>query len=451
MLHEPKIYRFPTQLGEDEDPIVISGIGLATSLGKDRETVWQAIQAGQSGIRRTNAQDGFGDLRLPCGMIDWMEHDPNHLKSIRLTELTAAEALQDAQIDWSTVEPLRFATSISSQFGDIGYMFMEPDVRDLSPLPSDQRAWWDEFLPCSVTHRIGNRFGLHGPRLCHATACASGLISTMAAARMIEDDQADYALCGAADMIHYFTIAAFHRLGVLADHVQPHMACRPFDSERTGFVMGEGAALFVLEKRSHALRRGARVYAELAATASLGVASHVTGLEGAVETLSRLIKKLVVRSGWDYIGPQYINAHGTGTQQNDSSELAAIRAGLGSLTDQTLISSNKAVLGHLINAAGSIELAITALAIRDGYAPPTMNLHNPEDQTGIDCLAECGVQTELDRAMKLSLAFGGHVVGMALQKSPIEGLQRQAMALASDALIRQPAIVTPAARSRQAA
>ena len=435
--NDPEIYRFPTNPSSEQDPVVISGIGIGASVGSTRESVWKAIQSGRSGIRRTYAGDHVGSLRLPCGMVDWLPEEHHKIKSVQLSEVAAEEAIEDAGIDWSTVARERFACSISTQFGDIDYLYMDPSVRNQVPFPEGERKWWDQFLPSSASRIIAEKFGLHGPRLCHATACASGLVSTIAAARMIEEGQADYALCGAADAVHELILASFYRMGVLADDEEPSGACRPFDVNRKGFVMGEGAAMMILERRSQALARGATVYAELAASATLCQAHHVTGLDGAAETLTYLIQRIVSKAGWDYRGPQYINAHGTGTEQNDRSELKAIRSGLGDLADQVLVSSNKACLGHLINAAGSIELALTAMALRDGFAPPTMHLEHPEKEGHLDCLAEYGVQAELDRALKLSLAFGGHLVGIALRRCPLKELQRNPQPLAPSARIRQ--------------
>lgn len=213
-------------------------------------------------------------------------------------------------------------------------------------------------------------------------------------------------------------------------------ACRPFDRTRSGFVMGEGAALLVLEKRSQAIARGAKIYVELAACQTLCQAHHVTGLDSDAETLRELISRLVRKAGWSRCGPQYINAHGTGTEQNDRSELLAIRSSLKELADNTLVSSNKAVMGHLINAAGSVELAVTALAMRDGYAPGTMHLEHPESIGNIDCLPQYGCKTEIDRALKLSLAFGGHLVGMALRRCPMIAEQRSALPLDPAARLR---------------
>ena len=192
----------------------------------------------------------------------------------------------------------------------------------------------------------------------------------------------------------------------------------------------------VLEKRSHAVARGAKIYAELSASQMLCQAHHVTGLDGESETLTRLIQDLTRKADWDNQPPQYINAHGTGTTQNDISELKAIRTALRSDADDLLVSSNKAVLGHTINAAGSLELALTAMAIRDGFAPPTMHLEQPETIGRIDCLAGYGEKLKLERALKLSLAFGGHLVGMALRRCPIAESQRDALPLAPGARVR---------------
>lgn len=436
-----KILRFPQRPPADEDPIVITGIGLAASVGASRESVWKAVQSGRSGIRRTQASDRVGPLELPCGMVDWLPRRVRSLKSVQLSEHIAAEALEDADIQWPTVDRERFACSISAQFGDIGYLFPERVASDASL----GRSWWKEFLPCSASTLVAHKFNLRGPRLCHATACASGLVSTITAARMLQMDQADYALCGAADTVTELVFAAFHRMGVLSTGPEASSACRPFDVTRSGFVMGEGGAMLVLEKRSHAVARGARIYAELAASQMLCQAHHVTGLDGEAETLTRLIQDLVRKAGWDFKAPQYINAHGTGTEQNDITELKAIRAALGSEADNLVISSNKAILGHTINAAGSLELALTAMAIRDGFAPPTMHLEQPETVGNINCLAGYGRKLELDRALKLSLAFGGHLVGMALRRCPVEESQRVALPLASNARV-QPALAPATTR-----
>ena len=417
-------------LPNDDDPVVITGIGIGTSLGRGREKVWQGIQQGLSGVRMTTAEDGLGDIYLPCAMVDWLT-PTKELKSIRMARLAAGEALTDASIDWSKIKRERFACSVAAQFGDISYLYPEGYPH------TNAETWWAQFLPSTSSALIAREFELLGPRLCHSTACASGLVGVIAAMRTIQDGQADIALCGAGEAINNLYVAAFHRMGVLAQGPDPEAACRPFDQQRAGFVMGEGAACLVIEKRSHAIARGATVYAELAGSHLLCQAHHVTSLDDSEETLSELIRRLVSKAGWQEDGPQYVQAHGTGTQQNDRSELAAIRNALGNAADEVMVSSTKGVLGHLINAAGSVELAIAALAIRDGFAPPTMNLDSPDPIGNIDCLPLLGVQRPLDRVLKLSLAFGGHLTGLALNACQDQVARRNPLPLHPRALCRE--------------
>ncbi|MFO1062984.1 MAG: beta-ketoacyl-[acyl-carrier-protein] synthase family protein [Pirellulales bacterium] len=443
---DPVLIPFPSVAQPDPDPVVITGVGIGASLGSSREKVWQAIQQGRSGIRLTTAEDRIGSLRLPCGMVDWLPKDSKTLKAIRLAEHAAGEALQDADIDWTKIDRGRFACSVAAQFGDIGYMYLSPEEKPFGH-GTRYEGWEEEFLPSSVSDSVANTYGLHGPRLCFATACSTGIVSMHAAARMIQADQADLALAGASDAIAEIVLTSFYRMGVLAQGDNPAEVCRPFDRNRGGFVMGEGAALMVLERRSHAMARGATIYAEIAASQLLCQAHHVTSLEQDCNTLEELIRRTVNKAGWSHRGPQYINAHGTGTQQNDRSELRAIRAALGTQADQIVASSNKAVLGHLINAAGSIELALTVLAMRDGYAPPTMHLNDPEPDGSIDCLAQYGVKLEMDRALKLSQAFGGHLAGMALRRCVVQEFQRAPVPLCADARLRS---ATKSGRSNSA-
>lgn len=419
-----------------DDPIVISGVGIAASLGQTREEVWRSVQQGRSGVRLTTPKDGVGQLRLPCAMADWLPVGDPRLRSIRLCRTAAHEAIDDADIDWRTIDRGRFACSLAAQFGDIGYLYLNADER-IAETNLLEHAWHREFLPSSVSDTVAGELGLYGPRLCYATACASGVVSLLSAARMIEEDQADLALAGAADAVTEIILTSFYRMGVLAQANDPATACRPFDRSRAGFVMGEGAALMVLEKRSHALARGAKIYAEIAAGQMLCQAHHVTSLDEDCSTLSALIERTVMKAGWGGLGPQYINAHGTGTKQNDLSELRAIRRALGPKADELCASSNKAVLGHLINAAGSIELALTTLSMRDGFAPPTMHLNQQEPDGNIDCLAEYGQRMSIDRALKLSQAFGGHLVAVALDRPRDSQSAREPIPLTENARVRK--------------
>jgi 3-oxoacyl-(acyl-carrier-protein) synthase len=238
----------------------------------------------------------------------------------------------------------------------------------------------------------------------------------MSAVNAIRDRQCDIALAGGADVICPLFVAGFNQMRVLATDDDPNRACRPFDRSRKGFVFGEGAAVFVVERLGHALRRGARIYAEIAAVKALAQAHHVTGIDVENDTLSYLISSALDQAGLDPSEIGYVNAHGTGTTQNDAAEARGLRAALGSATDQVCVSATKSILGHMINAAGAVELAITSLALRDGFAPPTMNLTDPDPDCSFDCLPMAGRANRFQHALKLSLAFGGHLVAVILSR-----------------------------------
>jgi 3-oxoacyl-(acyl-carrier-protein) synthase len=252
--------------------------------------------------------------------------------------------------------------------------------------------------------------------MAHSTACSSGLVDILSAVRAIQDGQCDAALAGSAEFIHPLFAAGFHRMGVLAYHSDPQQACRPFDVQRQGFVMGEGAAIFVLERLSHALARRALIYAEILAGKVLADAYHVTGLDQESGALAHLISITLRRAGLQPHHVGYINAHGTGTQQNDLIEARGIRRSLGAAADTVSISATKSMLGHLVNASGSVELAITTLALRDGFLPPTLNLTHPDPECDLDCIPLVGRRLACEHALKLSIAFGGHLAAVALRR-----------------------------------
>jgi 3-oxoacyl-(acyl-carrier-protein) synthase len=263
---------------------------------------------------------------------------------------------------------------------------------------------------------VARDYGLFGPRLSNSTACASGAIAVLKAWRAIRDQQCDLSLAGSSEAIHPLFAAGFYNMRVLADHDDPVQACRPFDANRRGFVMGEGAAMLVLERLSHARRRGAAIYAEVLGGRILTDAHHVTSLDEGSGTLAELIRGTLHTSRLSPRDVTYVNAHGTGTRQNDVIETRGIRAAFGGAADALCVSANKPMLGHLVNASGSVELAITALALRDGFAPPTLNLTHPDPECDLDCLPLVGRVQPLEHALKLSIAFGGHLAAIALRR-----------------------------------
>ena len=407
--------RPPLRLTSDEDPVVITGIGMITSVGHRREEVWRAVRNGTSGVRRLEGLEGIPDGLLIGAPVDIHPEYPGQLKVITLALQSAGEALDDARIDLEGIDGDRFGCAISAHMGDTSGIY---GLHGADRLELEATEYWRQFLPNTACMTVANRYGLFGPRLCHSAACASGLIDILAAARAIEDHQCDVALAGSAEGFHPLFAAGFQKMRVLAHHDDPTQACRPFDMFRNGFVMGEGAAMFVLERLSHAVDRGAPIYAQLLGGRMLADAFHVTGVDAESSGLSYLISATLDKSGLAPGDVGYINAHGTGTQLNDVAETRGIRRALGGAANSICVSSTKSILGHLVNAAGSVELAITTLALRDGFAPPTMNLTDPDPDCDLDCIPLVGRANQFEHALKVSIAFGGSMAAIALRRWP---------------------------------
>ncbi len=412
--------------------VVITGIGVITSIGRTRESVWQAIQRGESGVRRLS-----GVPHIPNGLMLGATADvegeyPGQLKNIPLCRQTAAEALADARIHFGRVDRDRFGCSIGGHMGDVDYIAERTGLA--SSIPAGKPPWWQQWFPNTSCMLVANDYRLGGPRLSNSTACATGTIAVLKAMRAIQDNQCDLALAGSSEAIHPLFAAGFYNMGVLADHVDPTLACRPFDANRSGFVMGEGAAMFVLESLEHARQRGAAIYAEIAGGRILNDARHVTSLDADSDALSELIRVTLKSSRLAPRDIAYVNAHGTGTKQNDLLESRGIRTAFGRAADSLCVSANKSMLGHLVNASGSVELAITALALRDGFAPPTLNLTDPDPECALDCVPLIGRAQPLEHALKLSIAFGGHLAAIALRRwTGREARQAAALQLAKAA------------------
>lgn len=394
--------------------VVVTGIGLVASVGRDRESVWRAVRQGKSGLRRLGALRGIpADLVLGAE-VDMDFLPPGRMKVFPLSQIAAAEALEDARVEPGTVDSGRAGCFINAHMGDTRWV-----DENLGLIPADDPhsiPWCEQFLPNTAGVELANRFGLYGPRLTFSTACASSLISVLSAARAIRDGQCDLALTGGADAIDPLFTAGFRQMRVLADDDDPEQACRPFDRNRHGFVLGEGAGMLVIERLSHAQQRGAKIYAEIKSCTALAEAHHVTSLEADSEALTFLIREALRKAGLQPRDIGYINAHGTGTEQNDLVEMRGIRRALGPAADGVCVSSLKPILGHMINAAGGVELALTVMAMRDGFAPPTLNLTDPDPELTFDGLPLIGRRTRFQHALKLSVAFGGHLVAIALSR-----------------------------------
>ena len=396
------------------EPIVITGVGLITALGQDRESVWDAVRRGDCGVRKLTGVPGIPDGLMLAATADLPEPNRKILKVTQLCEIAAAEAMADAIVDVEQVDRDRFGCWIGAHMGD------DRGALEVQGIPFEdlnmEANWFDQWLPNTTCAHLAHKFGLQGPGLSHSTACASGLIEMLSATRALRDGQCDIALVGSGESVTRLLAAGFYRMRVLAYDDDPTQACRPFDQNRHGFVLGEGAAMFIVERLSHALRRGAKIYAEVRSCRCLSEAHHITGLDENAATLVRLIHDTLqdARLTQEDIG--YVSAHGTATEQNDMVEMRGIHRAIGHQNKSYCVSATKAMHGHLLNAAGCVELALTTLAMRDGFAPATLNLTHPDAECRFDGVPLVGKTNQFKHSLKLSLAFGGHLVSVALSR-----------------------------------
>jgi 3-oxoacyl-[acyl-carrier-protein] synthase II len=402
------------------EPVVISGIGLITPVGVDRESSWRAICAGQSGMRNVQLRDGLTVVGAPAAIPREERPDWVHC----LAERAADEAVANARLNLNRLDRDRIGcvVGISGPPGELTLTHIKRQTEHAG-------LCWEIAMPDYPASRVSRRFGLCGPSVSPAAACATGLIAVLRAADYIEEGTCDIVLAGCADAsLDRFTVSGFRNMRVLAEATNPVEAVRPFDRDRRGFAIGEGAAMFVLERLGHALARRAPIYAAIAGGISGGDAYHVTSLNPDPSNLAWQINQVLHRAGVTPDEVDYINAHGTGTLQNDLAEAQAIRRAFGPTANRVRTSAVKSMIGHLITAAGGVELAITALAVRDGFIPPTINLTNPDPDCALDCTPLIGVAHPIRTALKLSIAFGGHF-GAAVLRHPIcYGVGRESIA-----------------------
>ena len=406
--------------------VVITGVGMVSPLGADVKTSWDAMLGGKSGISRITSFDVAEHSVKIGGQIpdfDLSKYlSPKESKRmddfIRLGLVAGVQAVGDSEIDSSAADFKRIGVSIGSGIGGINTIETCRDVV-VNKGPTKASPF---FVPSSIINMVSGhlsiKYGFQGPNLATSTACTTGLHNIGLSARLIAHGDADVMVAGGAEKATCpTTMAGFAAMRALSvRNEDPSKASRPWDRDRDGFVLSDGAGAIVLEEYEHAKRRGAKIYCELIGFGMSADADHMTSPShdgsGAADAMANALNDAKTNSN----EVQYINAHGTSTALGDLAETVAIKSTFGLHANKLLVSSTKSMHGHALGAAGAIEAIVTVCAIQDQVAPPTINLENPGDGCDLDYVAGKPKETLIDIAMTNSFGFGGTNGSLVLKK-----------------------------------
>ena len=403
-----------------ERRVVITGIGVVTPLGDTLETFWENIRNGVSGIDRITAFDATEfDCRIAGEVknfapVPFFNNPKDARRSDRFTQFGMAaskRAFADAGIDMAKVDADRFGVVIGSGIGGLKTLEDQHTIL-MNKGPSRVSPF---MIPMMISNMasgvVSMEFGMRGPNFATVSACATACHAIGEAWRMIRLGEADAFLAGGAEAaVIPLGICGFAAMKALSTrNDEPQKASRPFDRDRDGFVMGEGAGVIVLEELEHARRRGAKIYCELAGYGLSADAYHMTSPLPEGDGARRCMSIALEKAGINASEVDYINAHGTSTSVGDVCETRAIKALFGPHARNGLVvSSTKSMTGHLLGAAGSVEMAVCVMAIKEGIVPPTINLDNPDVECDLDYVPHVAREKKVRVAMNNSFGFGGH-------------------------------------------
>lgn len=405
--------------------VVVTGMGVVTSLGINVGEFWNAIKEGKCGIDTVTKFDTTNMTAKVAAFVK--DFDPSRYidkKDIKRMDrytqfamMCAKMALQDSDMDLEQVNGERMGVIIGSGVGGIETLeeqhrvLMEKGPGRISPF----------FIPMMIANiasgRVAIEFGAKGFNETVVTACATGTNAIGDAFRVIQRGDADIMIAGGAEApITPLAFAGFCSMKALSTNADPKKASRPFDKDRDGFVMGEGGGVLVLEELEHALKRGANIYGEIAGYGVTDDAYDIVAPEPSGNGGARAMALSIADAGIRPEDVQYINAHGTSTLYNDKFETAAIKTVFGEHAYRLAVSSTKSMTGHLLGAAGAVEAIITLLAIREGYLPPTINYETPDPDCDLDYVVNRGRSTPITYALSNSFGFGGHNATLTFKK-----------------------------------
>ncbi len=406
--------------------VVITGLGAVTPIGNDVKSFWEGIKAGKCGIDKVTHFDASELKTQIAGEVK--DFDPtvciekkDARKMDRYTQfavVAATEAVKDSGLDMEKEDPWRVGVITGSGIGGIDTLVEQHNAL-LNKGPGRVSPF---FIPMMIGNmgaaQIAIKFNARGINENVVTACASSTNAIGDALRHIQYGHNDVIIAGGAEAaVNELAFAGFCSMKAMSTrNDDPQTASRPFDAERDGFVLSEGAGFVVLEELEHAKKRGAHIYCELVGYGATDDAYHITspipGGEGGAKAMELAIQDAGIK-------PQevtYINAHGTSTKYNDSFETQAIKSVLGEAAKNVAVSSTKSMTGHLLGAAGGVEAIVCSLAISEGYIPATINYQNPDPECDLDIVPNEGREQEVTVAMSNSLGFGGHNASILLKK-----------------------------------
>ncbi len=405
--------------------VVVTGLGVVTSLGRKVDTFWERVVRGDSGVGPITLFDVSGYRVQFAGEVPWKAEEEGIASSKELRRLdrftqfalaSATDAVVDSGIDFSTEDPFRCGVVIGSGIGGLAEFEAQHERLLTKGIDKVSPFTIPKLMVNSASGHVSSKYGIKGPNTAVATACASAANSIGEALRTIQSGDADVMVTGGSEAaLTPMGLAGFQNMRALSFRSDaPQQASRPFDADRDGFVLAEGAGIIVIEELEHARARGARIYAELLGYGASGDAGHITQPDehgtGAARAMSMALEDAA-------LSPQdvhYVNAHGTSTPLGDKAETAAIKKVFGPHARSLAVSSTKSQLGHSLGASGGIEMVVCALTITTGVISPTINLENPDPDCDLDYTANQAREATVDLAMSNSFGFGGHNASLLL-------------------------------------
>lgn len=404
--------------------VVITGMGAVTPLGNNVAETWSGVKEGRCGIAPITHYDTTDRKVKVAGEVKNLnleEHvDKKELRKMdtfcAFALIAADEAVNDAGISFEQ-DSDRCGVLVSSGIGGLGTIETEHSKGEEKGF--DRVSPY--FIPAAISNmaagRIAIEHGIHGMCSCVVTACAGGTNAIGDSFRHIRDGYAEVMVCGGTEScITEFGIGGFTSLKALSQAEDPMRASIPFDKERNGFVMSEGAGILILEELSHALDRNAKIYGEIVGYGANCDAYHITAPSSDGSGAAKCMEQAMKDAGITPDKIDYINAHGTSTPMNDKCETMAVKKAFQEHAQKVMISSTKSMTGHLLGASGAIEAVITTMALKDGFVPATINYSVPDEECDLDIVANEGRNREIEYAMSNSLGFGGHNASLVFKK-----------------------------------